>query len=115
METEYYQRREKAKKRVEELKQFYAHIRVYILINILILLLRSRLLDFLLGDGDRIDPSLLDWIDLNVLLTPLFWGIGLLIHGIYAYRHKFGFVKRWEERQIRKFMEEDENQVNRYR
>ncbi len=112
---EYNQRREKAKKRVEELKQFYTHIRVYILINILILLLRGRLLDFILGKSETIDPGFLGWIDLNVLLTPLLWGIGLLIHGIYAYRHKFGFVKRWEERQIRKILEEDDNQLNRHR
>ncbi len=111
---EYYQRREKAKKRVEELKQFYTHLRVYIFVNILILLLRGQLLDYLMGKTENYDPGFLHWIDLNALLTPMLWGIGLLIHGIYAYRHKFGFVKKWEERQIRKFIEEDDNQANRY-
>lgn len=114
-EIEYYQRLEKAKKRVEELKKFYTHVRVYIVINVLILLLRGHLLDFLMGKTENYDPGFLHWIDLNALITPIFWGFGLLIHGIYVYRHKFGFLKRWEERQIRKFMEEDDSQINRHR
>ncbi len=111
---DYYQRREKAKKRVEELKKFYTHVRVYIVINILILLLRGSLLDFLMGKTDTYNPGFSHWIDLNVLLTPFLWGIGLLIHGICVYRYKFSFLKDWEERQIRKFMEEEDKKTNRY-
>ncbi|MEN8788919.1 MAG: 2TM domain-containing protein [Flavobacteriaceae bacterium] len=111
---DYNQRREKAKKKVEELKKFYAHVRVYIVINVLILLLRGHLLDFLMGKTDTYDPGFAHWIDLNALITPIFWGIGLLFHGIYVYRHKFGFLKQWEERQIRKFIEEEDERTNRY-
>jgi hypothetical protein len=113
IETEYYQKREKAKKRVEEIKKFYTHVRVYVLINIVILLLRSRVLDFVLGKGEAFDPSFIDWVDLNMLLTPILWGIGLFIHGIYTFRYKFGFLKRWEDRQIRKIMEEEEEEQGR--
>lgn len=114
LETEFLEKREKAKKRVNELKQFYSHIRVYILVNILLLLLKSEFIDFVTGETDHFDPNFIKWLDLNVIITPVLWGIGLLIHGLYAYRHKFVFIKRWEQVQIQKFLEEEEKKNSPY-
>lgn len=111
---DYYEKREKAKKRVEELKQFYSHVRVYILVNILLLLLKGEFIDFFTGKTEEIDPNFLYWIDLNVIITPVLWGIALLIHGLYAYRYKFGFIRNWEQRQIQRFLEEEESQERPY-
>ncbi|MGI9546285.1 MAG: 2TM domain-containing protein [Flavobacteriaceae bacterium] len=113
-ETDFLDRREKAKKRVEELKQFYSHVRAYILVNILLLLLKAEFMQYITGESDYSDPGFQNWFELNILLTPLLWGIGLLIHGLYVYRHKFGFIKNWEERQIRRFMEEEDTEHNKY-
>ena len=114
MKQDYYERREKAKKRVEELKQFYNHLRAYILINLLLLLLRTSFIDFIVDKTGELDSGFIYWIDVNIFLTPLLWGIGLSIHGIYAFRHKFTFFKKWEERQIQKFMEEEDQNSHRY-
>ena len=111
---EYNERLEKAKKRVEELKGFYRHIRVYIIVNILLLLIKTDFIDFITGDVASWDPNFLHWMDLNIILTPVLWGIGLIIHGIVVYRYKFSFLRKWEERQIQKFMEEDDRTKNKY-
>lgn len=111
---DYYEKREKAKKRVEEIKGFYNHLKVYIIINVLLILIKGDFLSFITGKTENADPGFLYWLDLNVILTPILWGIGLLIHGIVVYRNKFRFLKKWEERQIQKFLEEDEDNINRY-
>ena len=114
-EDRYYKERlEEAKKRVAEMKGFHNHLYTYIIINILLLLIRGEFLGFLMDDNRALDPNFLHWIDLNVILTPLLWGIGLFIHGIYAYRHKFQFFKNWEQRQIEKYLREEEESPSRY-
>ena len=113
--NDYNERREAAQKRVKEIKGFYAHLRAYILVNILILLLRMGIVDIITAKNPEVDPSFLDWIDLNVLITPLLWGIGLLIHGIVVFRYRFPFLKNWEERQIKKIMEEEEAREKKFK
>ena len=110
----YNQRREAAQKRVNEIKSFYGHLRAFIIINIILIVLQTELVDFILDRNAEMDPAFFVWVDLNILITPLLWGIGLAIHGLYVYRHKFTFLKSWEKRQIKKFMEEDEANQNQF-
>ena len=112
---DYNERREAAKKRVKEIKGFYAHLRAYILVNILILLLRMGIVDIITAKNPEVDQSFFDWIDLNVLITPLLWGIGLLIHGLFVFQYRIPFLRTWEERQIKKIMEEDEARENKFK
>ncbi len=111
---DYQERREKAKKRVEELKGFYAHVRVYIIVNVLLILIKGDFFDFIIGNTENTDPNFLYWLDVNVILTPILWGIGLLIHAIVVFRYKFTFFKKWEDRQIQKYLEEEERNNNPY-
>ncbi|MAN58392.1 MAG: hypothetical protein CMC08_01000 [Flavobacteriaceae bacterium] len=95
---------EKAKKRVEEIKGFYTHLAVYLIINVLLLL-------FNLGVFQN------GWINLHIpswslFTTPFFWGIGLLGHGLYVFGGGIRFYKNWEERKLRQFMEEEESALN---
>ena len=113
--NDYNERLEAAKKRVKDIKGFYAHLRAYILVNILILLLRMGIVDIITAKNPEVDPSFFDWLDLNVLITPLLWGIGLLIHGIFVFRYRFPFLKNWEERQIKKIMEEEEAREKKFK
>jgi len=101
------ERFKRAKKRVDELKRFFKHLKAYIIVNIFLLLIKGGVLGFITIDGEAVNINFLDWVDYNFLLTPILWGIGLLIHGLYVYRHKFRFLKDWEQRQIRKYLEED--------
>ncbi len=104
----------KAKKRVVRIKGFYKHLTAYLIINTVIICLKTYFMDFveIKGVGDE---NFLNWLDWNIISTPLLWGIGLLIHGICVFRFKFGFVQKWEERQIRKYMENDSSTYDEFK
>ncbi|MGN4613412.1 2TM domain-containing protein [Bacillus cereus group sp. MYBK71-2] len=80
----------RAKKRVENLKAFYIHLTVYILVNLLLFFINIS------SDSSKL------WF-----LYPLGgWGIGIVIHGLTTF--PFGiFGKEWEERKIKEYMEKD--------
>jgi hypothetical protein len=97
---------EKAKKRVDAIKGFHSHIKAYIVVNTIILLIRANVLSMF-----KIDTMNLEferWLEWNTWGTVMFWGIGLLLHGLYVYRFNFGFIKRWEQRKIREILEKEE-------
>ncbi|MFD0860831.1 2TM domain-containing protein [Sungkyunkwania multivorans] len=106
-------RYQRAQKKVKDLKDFFSHVRAYVIINLLIIFLRSGFVDVIRGRID--DQDFLDWLDWNVLLTPALWGIGLLAHGLYVYRDRFTFFRSWEERKIKEFMEKDEQEFRNNR
>lgn len=98
----------RAKKKVDDIKGFYYHLTAYILVNIALLVLRSPILIFFADRGaEQSDVGFLEWLNLNVLLTPLVWGIGLLIHYIAVFGVTPRFVKKWEKRKIDQYLEED--------
>jgi hypothetical protein len=79
---------ERARKRVEELRGFYTHLLVYVVVNlgliILNLLIQER------------------WF-----IWPLVgWGIGLVIHGAVVFLEG-PFGPDWEERKVRQLMERE--------
>lgn len=96
---------ERAKKRVEKIKGFYVHLGIYIVINLFILIWKY------MGVHDLWGPAV-KW---NIIGTPLFWGIGLAIHGLSVFGPNWVMGKNWEERQIRKFMDEDEKESRKFK
>lgn len=85
-------RYKKARKKVEELKGFYIHLFIYILVN-------------------------LGMFIVNIVTTPrelwfywpLFgWGIGILAHAMSVFGIRGLFGKEWEERKIKQIMEKEE-------
>jgi hypothetical protein len=95
----------KAQQRVETLKVFYRHLLIYIVVNIAIFIVRGQVLEVFLNKSP--DKNFIEWIDWNVLIVPVFWGIGLLFHAAKAFQYKFKFIKNWEERQLKKFIKEE--------
>lgn len=103
---------DRALKRVEDIKKFYSHLRVYIIINVLLLLIKAKILSLIDG-GSLQDLHFERWLDWNSYGTAILWGIGLLIHGLYAFHYKFNFIKKWEERKIEELMNNnDESDYN---
>ena len=45
--------------------------------------------------------------------TPFFWGIGLAAHGLYVFEHRLGWFRRWEDRKIKEYMDQDENDIKK--
>lgn len=92
-EERYYQ----AKKRVEQIKGFYGNLISYIVLNIFFLIL-------------------------NIVTSPnhlwfywplLWWGLGVIFHGMRVFGYSPFFNKDWEERKINEFIEkENRNKQN---
>ncbi len=101
----------KAKKRVEDEKGFYNHLIVYIIINIVIFVVN---MNTNVGSGRfTTNQNFTEWLDWNLFITPVLWGIGLAIHGIRTFRKnaffsKTVFSKEWEERKIKELMDKDD-------
>ncbi len=95
----------RAKKRIDELKGFYIHLSVYVVINSFILL--NMLIRSLNGTESF-------W-QFSTFFTPVFWGIGLAFHAAKVFDYNPFFGKKWEERQIRKYIEKDKRDASKYK
>ena len=85
----------KARKRVEEIKGFYGNLIAYVVVNTGLLVL-------------------------NLLATPkhlwfywplLWWGIGLVFHGLKVFNYMPFLGKAWEERKINEFMHKEKENL----
>lgn len=102
--------RESAKKRIKELKGYYSHITIFVVVNGILLLLKTGVLTSLLPEAFPKESYYYDWINANILI----WGLILVVHTLILFRHKFTFFKKWEERQIQKYMDEDSGKIDKY-
>ncbi len=92
-----YERYQKAKKQVEEIKGFYIHLSSYIVVMLVLIFINLKY-----------TPQYL-WF----FWSLLGWGIGLFIHAALVFKF-FTFIgKDWEEKKIREFMEEEKSK-NKY-
>ena len=88
LETERYQR---ARKRVEDLKGFYIHLSMYLMVNIGLFLI----------DALTSDSWWFYW--------PLIgWGIGLAAHAFAVFVEESRFAREWEDRKLRQVMREQD-------
>ena len=107
MRPEDYNIFEKAQKRVTQIKNFYNHILIFVMVNIVVLVGWYAAIPRI-GVLDAQNTDFNNWIFWNVILFPVIWGIALIIHGLVAFG-KFGFIRRWEERKIDEYMEQEEH------
>ncbi|MCG2418309.1 2TM domain-containing protein [Aequorivita sp. F47161] len=94
-----------ARNRVEALKGFYNHLMFYSIVNIFLFIVRGNILQFF--QNQVTDKNFIDWVDWNILIVPIFWGIGLLFHAAKVFQYKLKFIKNWEEKQLKNFLKED--------
>lgn len=94
---------ETAKKRVKELKGYYRHIMIFVVVNGILVLLKTGELTSLMPAAFPKKMYYYDWVNANILI----WAVILLVHTLIIFRHKITFFKKWEERQIQKYMDED--------
>ncbi len=97
------QRYIKAQKRVKDIRGFYSHLSVYIVINIFIS--GIILYGFSYNDNFKISNSITHF---SVYSTWLFWGIGLFFHwfGVFGFKNILG--KSWEEKKIKELMRQED-------
>lgn len=102
---------ERAQKRVKELKGFYNHLKIFVLINGFFYLLKAGVFDWVAPEGFVVESYYFDWVHANVLV----WLVILLVHFLILNRNRMPFLKKWEERQIKKYMAEEKNQNNKFK
>ena len=111
MDQNYHQEQQylKAKKKVQDIKGFYSHLTVYIIINIFI----SGIIIYGLSHDEEYD--FMQAIGhFGVYSTWLFWGTGLFFHwlGVFGFKNLLG--KNWEEKKIRELMDKDEERDSKF-
>lgn len=87
---------QQALKRVKRIKGFYTHLIIYVVINIGILIANY-------SSGNH-NYNFWSW---QTFSTMLFWGIGLVAHGMSVFMPSLLMGKDWEERKIRELMEKE--------
>ena len=102
-------KKKRAKKRVEELKGFYIHFTIYILVNTFISTMK---IVRNLGEGESFSQA---FFDFGTFAVWFFWGIGVFFHGLKVFSYNPFFGKDWEKKQIQKFMDKDKNDAEKYR
>jgi 2TM domain len=93
--SEEYEKYQRAKKQVEQIKGFYSHLASYILVMAVLIFINLKY-----------TPQYL-WF----FWTLFGWGIGLFFHGIKAFNYFPFFNSDWEERKIKQFMDEENNKT----
>lgn len=93
----------RAKKRVDDIKGFYIHAAVYVIINLFLsgIIIYGLSYDEELGFTGVITHF-------GVYSVWLFWGIGLFFHwlGVFGFKGLFG--NGWEEKKIKQLMDKEE-------
>lgn len=85
---------QRAQERVNEMKSFYTHLIAFLMINPFLIFVNYY-----------------TYWDFQWFWFPLFgWGIGLATHALKIY----GIGSGWEERKIKKLMEEDRDDTTKY-
>ncbi|QCX39250.1 2TM domain-containing protein [Aureibaculum algae] len=111
MESEHRNNRKyrQAKQRVKELKGFYWHFAIYMLVN-LFLTVNKVIRNYY--NGESLNEAIWNFDTFSVWF---FWGIGIFFHGMNVFGYPLILGKNWEEGKIKKIMEEDERQIRKYK
>lgn len=98
---------ERAKKRVDDIKGFYGHLAAYCIVNLIVMFSRGKFLNLHANNSSLDNVEFLNWIDWNTYGTPIIWGVFLAIHAMNTFGKNPFLGRRWEERQIKKYMEKE--------
>jgi hypothetical protein len=92
-----------ARKRVEKISKFYKHLASYVIVNTFLTAI------FIAGDvndGDTFSEALFNYHNYKIWL---YWGIGIVFQALNTFGIRLFFKKDWEEKKIKKYMEEQYN------
>jgi 2TM domain len=98
-----------AYKKVKKIKGFYSHLKIYIIVNAIIIVTNLNKDFFGHNQNDY------GWMEWHTYSTALYWGIGLLIHAFSVFGPDVFFNKDWEEKKIQKYMDKDAANTNKWK
>ncbi|MWB96031.1 hypothetical protein GON26_16825 [Flavobacterium sp. GA093] len=90
-----------AYKKVKIIKGFYSHLKVYLIVNVFIII--SNLNRDFIGNGFH-ESGLFEW---HTYSTALFWGFGLLAHGLIVFSGDLFFSDKWQQKKVQEFMDKE--------
>lgn len=93
-----------AHKRMKDIKGFYVHLLVYLLVNIALLI---GITNFKGLENSQFEVS--------NFYTALFWGIGLAAHWVNVFGPGMILGKKWEEKKIRELMDKDKEEMQKWK
>ena len=92
---------QEAQRKVKKIKSFYTHLIVFILVNSYVVIKKLQHID----ENDTI---------LDAFKLPLFWGIGLVFHGMKTFDLLPFLGKDWEDRKVKEMMDKEKNQDSKF-
>lgn len=98
----YFEKYNRAQRKVEKIRGFYTHFVIYIVINLFISGVRIK--DIMKYDDTTFYDTL---FDVGTYITWLFWGIGVALHAFAVFGLPMLLGNNWEENKIQQFMDED--------
>ena len=96
------ERYNRAQKRVQDIKQFYKHLTVYLAVNGF-LILRRIYKD--IQYGDSVFEALTDASNYRFLF---WWGVIVVFHAVGTFGIPNLFSKDWEDRKIKEYMNKEQ-------
>lgn len=94
---------ERAMKRVKAMKEFYRHLIVYIIVNVILWIM--HIADMRAGE------SFFCWSNFSL---AFFWGFGLFCHWLGAFKPGSWLGKNWEERKIQEYMDREKTKKQQW-
>jgi len=91
---------QKAKRQVERLRGFYAHLFVYIAVNVMIVYYNYTHLK----PGES-------YFQFKNFFTATIWGIALVSHAAVVILSKTHYFQNWEEKKIRELMDKEKREL----
>ena len=104
---EYQSRLEAAKKRVRAIKGFYKHVQTFLTVFIILSLLYVIQAEPIVRIREAISEEVMSWLDLNILINLGIWVVILIIHGLVVFKFPYSLLRKWEDRQLQKYLEEE--------
>ncbi|MEP5255210.1 MAG: 2TM domain-containing protein [Winogradskyella arenosi] len=92
---------QRAKSKVEKLKDFYTHLCVFVVINTVISAVKIM---NNLNNGETFWEAL---IDFSTLITWMVWGVALVLHALSAFEILVFFGDEWRAKKIEEFMKDE--------
>lgn len=93
------ERAKRARERAHELREFYTHLTVYVVVNVT-LIGGLFLINWITSPGGW-------WFYWPLLGTGIGWGIGLIIHALNVFGKSTFLGDEWEERKAQQLLERD--------
>ncbi|SMO55388.1 2TM domain-containing protein [Chryseobacterium rhizoplanae] len=90
---------QRARRQVERLRGFYAHLFAYIAVNAMIVVYNCMNLK----PGES-------YFQFKNFFTATFWGIGLAAHAVTVFLPRANFVRKWEDHKIKELMDKQKDQ-----